>query len=79
MVLKEAKKFQSAFRGRINVALAAAFAFVIALAWNEVIKESIGAIVESLGLPKQMWIFQIVAALIITVIGVLGIMYFSKK
>jgi hypothetical protein len=68
-------------KSAIAVAIAAAFGFIIALIWKDVI---IGAMMRAglwqEGIPKD-W-FQVgyaaVVALIITVVSVIGIVYISK-
>lgn len=79
MVIKKVKALQGVLKKRINLALVAAFAFVIALAWNEFIRQGVGAIVDAVGLTGQTWFLQLIAAIVTTFVGVIGIMYFSRE
>jgi hypothetical protein len=55
-----------------------AFALVIALVWNETIKEGVNKLMDSLGIQPETYLFKIVAAIIVTVICVIGILLFSR-
>ena len=76
--LKPTEKFVKAVRKNMAVAISAAFALVIALAWNEAIKEGVNSIVEKLNIPHIGYLFNIITAVIITVICIIGILIFSK-
>lgn len=65
-------------RKNIAVAISAAFALVIALAWNDAIKEGVNKIVEKLGIPHIGYLFSIITAVAVTVICIIGILLFSK-
>ncbi len=70
--------FKSAVKSQIGISVAAAFAFVIALSWNEFIKESVNKLISVLGLTAETWLFRLATALIVTIICVIAIMYFSR-
>ena len=65
-------------RKNTGLAIAAAFALIIALTWNEAIKEGVNKLVETLGIPNASYIFSIITAIIITFICVMGILIFSR-
>lgn len=73
------KELGNSVKEKIMVAIAGAFALVIALSWNEFIKEGVTKIVEMLGATGEGWIFKLIAALVTTLICVIGIMIVSKK
>jgi len=62
----------------VGTAIAAAFAFLIALAWRDAISEIINLLIASLNLTSQAYVFQIISALLITVISVIGILVTAK-
>jgi len=72
-----ARKFQKDVRVQMGIALAAAFAFVIAFSWNEFMKEAVTELVSMLGLQNAI-LLKLIAAIIATVVGVIGISYFAK-
>ncbi len=70
MVIKEsAKKFNRKLKESLNTALVAAFSFLIALTWRDVIVESLTRITSISPLEGKLF-----SALIITVAGVVGIL-----
>lgn len=77
-IAEKAKHFEHEVKNRMSIAIAAAFALVIGLSWNEVIKGIVTKIVQSLGLTNETWVFQLAAAVFTTAICVLGIMYVSR-
>ena len=78
MDAKPAKQFVKAVRKNIGVAIMGAFALVIALVWNETIKEGVEKLMNALGIHPETYIFKIVAAIMVTVICVIGILIFSR-
>jgi len=72
------KAFVAAVRKNIGIAIMGAFALVIALVWNETIKEGVNQLMESLGIHPETYVFKIIAAIIVTVICVIGILIFSR-
>ena len=65
-------------RNRISLATAAGFGFVIALTWNDAIREGVDKIMSNLGLTGSAYIYKILAAVIVTIIGVIGIILVSN-
>jgi len=76
-ITTNAKKFQKDVRVQMGVALAAAFAFVIAFSWNEFMKEAVTELASLLGFQNAI-LLKLIAAIIATAIGVIGISYFAK-
>jgi len=74
----QATGFHVRVRDRVGTAIVAAFAFVIALVWKDVIRDIVNKIVESVGIAGDTYIYQIMIAVLTTTICVIGIMYFSK-
>lgn len=70
---KGVKTFKKEFKKEINTAVLAAFGFLIALVWKDVIT----AFVENLS-EKAHFGGAIISAFVVTIICVLGIMLFSK-
>ena len=68
-----AKHLRNEFNKALNTALIAAFGFLIALVWRDVIKEWISVIAEKS--PVQ---GQLISALIVTVVCVIGIIVVAR-
>lgn len=66
-------KFQHEFRKSLVTAITAAFGFLIALVWRDVITEYVNIVTKIS--PFQS---QLISALIVTLIGALGILIISK-
>ena len=65
-------------RNRTVAAIAAAFAFVIALVWRDAIRKVIDAFTAKLGIPETAYLYEFGIAIILTVVCVVGIMVVSK-
>ncbi|MBW2993062.1 hypothetical protein KY317_00635 [Candidatus Woesearchaeota archaeon] len=70
--------FLSAVRKNTAIAIMAAFAFIIALVWRDAIQEGINSITRALNIPQDGYIFHLLAAIIVTIVCVIGILIFSK-
>ena len=70
---KHAKEFNKEFRKAINTAIMAAFGFLIALVWKDVITEFVDGISQKS--PVQGKLFS---ALLVTIICVFGILIVTK-
>jgi len=75
---KEALFLKKEIRKHTTTAIAAAFAFVMALVWRDAIKDVTGKVVASVGIAESTYLYSIVSAIIITVICVMGIISVSK-
>lgn len=77
-ITEKAQALRSDVTAKTTAAIAAAFGLVIALSWNEFIKEAVTNIVDALGLTGQAVWLKLAAAVITTLICVVGIKVFSK-
>ena len=77
-IRKKLEHFNREVRKNASVAVSAAFALLIALAWKDVIAESVDKIVEVLQMPGNTYLFRFVSALIVTAVCVMGIWISSK-
>ena len=75
---KEALSFVKKVRKNIATAILAAFAFVIALIWRDAIQEGVNSFVVKFNLPQEGYLFKITAAVIVTLICIIGIIVFSR-
>ena len=73
------KKFLGEVKGKVMTAIAAAFAFVIALTWNDAIKTGLDQMIASMGITGTSYVVKLIAALIVTPIAVLGIWLVSRS
>ena len=73
-----AKEFEKETRKTTATAIAAAFSFVIALFWRDAVQDLIDKILTQLGLTGSTYIAKILAALLVTAVGVIAIMRISK-
>ncbi len=76
-IIKQANAFQKDVRKQTGIALSAALAFVIAFSWNEFMKEAVTSLVALTGI-QSIVLLRLIAAIFATVIGIIGISYFSK-
>lgn len=73
--LKNAQKeLQDQFRTTILTVVGGAFAFVMALFWNDAIKETITMIVPT----EQALLYKYAAAVLVTVMGVIALFLMAK-
>lgn len=77
-IRESAKKVEAEIARTTATALAGAFAFVIALTWNSAIQKAIHAYVQRFNIPETVYFYEFVVALIVTFIGVIGIMIASR-
>lgn len=75
---QSALKFQKEARKTTASAMAAAFSFVIALFWRDAVQDLIQKILERAGLTEETYIAKVLAAFLVTIIGVIAIMRISK-
>ena len=73
-----AKRVISAIRKNIATAILAAFAFIIALVWRDAIQDGVNALVVHLNIPQEGYIFTIAAAVLATIVCVIGILIVSR-
>lgn len=76
---KKAKSFTSETKKRIATAITAGFALVIALTWNDMIQGLVDGIMKWFDWGISAGVLgKLIAALLTTVICVVGIVYFSR-
>lgn len=78
LVPSKAVEFRKEVKKNMLKAVLAAFAFIIAFAWRDAIKEGVNEIVAKSGIEGTGYIYHIISALIVTLLCVIGIMFFSK-
>jgi hypothetical protein len=80
MPVKElTKELRQSFRNNIITAVLAAFGLIIALVWKDVIQAGVDLLVLNFGLTLSAdLISKAIAAMLVTLICVIGILIFSK-
>ena len=80
MPVKElTKELRLSFRNNIVTAVLAAFGLIIALVWKDVIQAGVDLLVLNFGLTLSAdLISKAIAAMLVTLICVIGILIFSK-
>ena len=71
-------KFQKEIRKHTTTAIAAAFALTLALTWNSTIRSVVDSFVKRLQISETAYFYEIIIALIVTVICIIGIMTASR-
>jgi len=78
-IKKESAELNKEFRKNMVIAVTAAFAFVIALQWKDVITEGVNYLIAFSHLPQgQALGFKVVSAIAVTFICVLGILLTTR-
>lgn len=70
--------FKQEMRANVVTAVTAAFGFLIALVWRDFIVQVINKNMARFGLSQETIIMQFYAAVIVTIVSVIGIMLLSK-
>jgi len=73
-----ALKLKSEINKNVLTAVLAAFGFIIALVWRDAIRAGVDEIAKRSGIEGTGYIYQIIMAIIITIICVFGILFFSR-
>jgi hypothetical protein len=73
-----ALRFKRKFKKQMFTAVAAAFAFFVALSWREPISQLINKIIEILGLAEEAIYIEFLSAIIVTLLAVLALMLMSR-
>ncbi len=71
-------EFKREVRKNIATAGAAAFAFLIALAWRDAIADAVNKLISILNISNTDYLYKFLTALVITLVGVIGIWITSK-
>jgi hypothetical protein len=77
-IYEGAGKFSGEFKEQIAIAITSAFAFLVALSWRSPIEKGVNYIIERLGLEAKGIFIEFLSALVITLIAVIFLMYFSR-
>ncbi len=72
------REFRDEFKKQTSVAITGAFAFLIALTWRTPIQKSVDKLVLKLGLTGQAIYYEYLVAILITIIGVIFLIFISK-
>jgi len=72
------KKLRKEMRKHTTLAISGAFALIIALVWRDVIQKIVDNFVIKLGLSESAYWYDLVVALIVTIICVIGILVSSR-
>ncbi len=75
---KKAKRFQNDIRKHMATAIAAGFAFVMALVWRDAIQAGIDRILDKLGIEGSGYIYKIIVAVFVTVVCVVGLRFVAR-
>ncbi len=78
IVKSSTRKFRNEFKKQTLIAITGAFAFLIALTWRTPIQKSIDKIILRLGLTGQTVYYEYLAAIFMTIIGVIVLIFISK-
>ncbi len=73
-----AKQVNKEIRKHIITAITAAFAFMIALFWRDAIQQGVREILDKVGANGDSYVYKIIAALFVTIICVIGIVFVSR-
>jgi len=77
-ILKHTKQYTKEFKKHSLTAIVSAIGFLIALSWRDFIVDVVNKFVVVLGITEQVYFFRFLTAVIITVLGVIGIIIISK-
>jgi len=76
--IEASKKLKEEVRKNMATAILAAFAFMIALVWRDVVQQGVGKLVEYMNLQGDGYTFTVITAVVTTIVCVFGIVYFSR-
>jgi len=77
-ITAKAKRFQQDIRKNMATAIAAGFAFVIALVWRDAIQAGIDDFLNKLGIEGTGYIYKVIVALLVTIICVIGLKFIAS-
>lgn len=78
IAIDHAISIKNKFRTSVATAMSAAFGFILALYWKDIIVESVNKFVSTLNLKGDGFIIRVIAAIIVTFICVIAIYAISK-
>ena len=76
-VKQAAAEFSRKVREQIVTAISAAFGFVIALYWKDIVVEAVDRILEKMKIVDG-FVYKIIAAIIVTIICVAGMLFIGR-
>ncbi len=71
-------RFKNDVRKNIATAIAAAFAFVIALVWRDAIQAGIDDFLNRVGIEGTGYIYKIIVAFLVTILCVIGLKFVAS-
>ncbi|MBT3397394.1 hypothetical protein HOA55_00095 [archaeon] len=74
---KHASEFKKEFKKQLLVAVSAAFGFLMAFSWREPITNLVDLLAKNMGASGLIF-YNVISALILTVVGVLFLMFMSR-
>lgn len=77
-LLSAAKRVKQDIRNNMAKSVLAAFGFMIALVWRDVVKDGVNKLIAYSNLNGDGYMFTVITALVTTLICVVGIIYFSR-
>jgi len=77
-IIRHTKYYSKEFKKHSLTAIVSAIGFLIALSWRDFIVDLINMIVINLGITEQLYLYKFISAIIITFLGVMGIIFISK-
>jgi len=75
---KKAKEFHNDIRKHMATAIAAGFAFVMALVWRDAIQAGIDKILDKLGIEGSGYIYKVIVAVLVTIVCVVGLRFVAR-
>ena len=75
---RSGKKVKSEIKKNVMTAVLAAFGFIIALVWRDAIREIVDEVIKRVGIEGTGYFFTIITAVLVTIVCVVGILFFSK-
>lgn len=76
--IKSVSKFQLEFKNQFKIAMLAALGFIVAFSWKDFIATLLNMTISRLDVTKNIYLYQLFSAIIVTIIAVLLMMFLSK-
>jgi hypothetical protein len=77
-LISASKKVKQEVRKNVAKAVLAAFGFMIALVWRDVVKEAVDKLIKIFSITGDGYVFTLITAFVTTIVCVIGIIYFSR-
>lgn len=77
-IISSSSELKSEIKKNTLTAILAAFGLIIALVWRDAIQEIVTEIVKRFEIDGTGYIYQIITAMLVTIICVMGILFVSK-